>query len=70
MPVEKYTRTGGKRHTYTIEYDYGKYFILRNGVLKKAVDALAEGVAPSEMSEDLMLRLAIGDIEALNGMDE
>jgi hypothetical protein len=70
MPVEKYTRTGGKRLTYIIEYDYDKYFILRDGVMKKAVDALAEGVAPSELKQDLMLRLAIGDIEALNGMEE
>jgi hypothetical protein len=71
MPVEEYTRAGGKRLTYTIEYDQGEYFIKWEGQMKKAVpDAMVLGVAPSEAKPELMLRLAIGDIEALNGMDE
>lgn len=71
MPVYEYTRRGGKRHTYTIEYDHGEYFIHHNGQMKKAFpDALAAGIAPHEATPDMMLRMAIGDIEALHGMDE
>lgn len=71
MPVHEYTRTGGKRLTYTIVYDEGEYFIQRDGQIKKSVpDALAAGMAPGEATPKMMLRLAIGDIEALNGMDE
>jgi hypothetical protein len=71
MPSESYTRRGGKRLTYLIAYDKGEYFIERDGQLKKAVpDAMATGIAPDEATPDLMLRLAIGDIESLNGMDE
>lgn len=71
MPVHQYTRTGGKRLTYTILYDEGEYFIQRDGLMKKAVpDALSAGIAPAEASSKLMLKLAIGDIESLTGMDE
>jgi hypothetical protein len=71
MPSEYYTRRGGKHLTYLIAYDKGEYFIEREGQLKKAVpDAMATGVAPSEATPELMLRMAIGDIESLNGMDE
>jgi hypothetical protein len=71
MPSEYYTRRGGKRLTYLIAYDKGEYFIEREGQLKKAVpDAMATGIAPSEATPELMLRMAIGDIESLNGMDE
>jgi hypothetical protein len=71
MPVEEYTRSGGKRFTYTIEYDRGQYFIHRDGKMKKAVpDAMVTGMRPSEAKPEMMLRLAIGDIESLNGMEE
>lgn len=71
MPVYEYTRRGGQRLTYTIEYDQGEYFIHRDGQMKRAFpDALAAGIAPHEATADLMLRMAIGDIEALHGMDE
>jgi len=71
MPVEEYTRRGGQRLTYIIEYDQAEYFIHRNGVMKKAFpDAMASGIPPKEATPALMLKLAIGDIESLNGMDE
>jgi hypothetical protein len=71
MPVEEYTRRAGKRLTYVIEYDQGEYFIHRNGIMKKSFpDAMVTGIPPKEATPDLMLRLAIGDIETLNGMDE
>ncbi|MDQ9170376.1 hypothetical protein Q8A64_08120 [Oxalobacteraceae bacterium R-40] len=71
MPTLEYTRKAGKGLTYEIIYDKGEYFIKRNGAMKKAVsDAMATGVAPHEATPDLMLKLAIGDIESLNGMDE
>jgi len=71
MPVYEYTRRGGKRLTYSIEYDQGEYFIHRDGQMKKAFrDALAAGMAPHEASAEMMLRMAIGDIESLHGMDE
>lgn len=71
MPVYEYTRRGGQRLTYTIEYDQGEYFIHRDGQMKKAFpDALAAGMAPHEATADLMLRMAIADIEALNGLEE
>ena len=71
MPAEHYTRRGGKRLTYLIAYDKGEYFIERDGQMKKAVpDAMATGIAPGEATPELMLRMAIGDIESLNGMDE
>jgi hypothetical protein len=31
---------------------------------------MATGIAPEEATPSLMLRLAIGDIESLNGMSE
>lgn len=71
MPVEVYTRSTGKRLTYTIEYDDGEYFIRHQGVMKKAFpDALAAGMDPHEAKADLMRRMAIADIETLSGMDE
>ncbi|WP_019139775.1 hypothetical protein [Noviherbaspirillum massiliense] len=71
MPIQEYRRRTGQRLTYTIEYDKGEYFIFRDGQLKRSVpDAMATGISPREATPDLMLRLAIGDIEALNGMDE
>lgn len=71
MPVYEYTRRTGQHLTYTIEYDQGEYFIHRQGVLKKSFpDALAAGMAPHEATADLMLRMAMADIEALSGMDE
>ena len=71
MPSEYYTRRTGKRLTYLIAYDKGEYFIERDGQLKKALpDALATGMAPEEATPTMMLRMAIGDIESLNGMDE
>ncbi len=71
MPVQEYTRRTGKRLTYLIEYDQGEYFIHRDGIMKKAFpDAIASGISPKEATPELMMRLAIGDIESLNGMDE
>lgn len=71
MPVHQYTRTGGQRLTYTIVYDEGEYFIQRDGQMKKTMpDALHAGLAPAEATPKMMLKLAIGDIESLNGMDE
>jgi|GEM_PF-1193381 len=71
MPVEEYTRSHGKRLTYTISYDDGEYFIERDGELVKSMpDAMALGIAPQEAKAPLMLRMAIADIEALLGMEE
>jgi hypothetical protein len=71
MPVVEYTRSHGKRLTYVITYDQGEYFIQREGVMKKAVpDAMVETVVPGEARPELMLRMAIADIEALIGMEE
>jgi hypothetical protein len=71
MPVEEYTRRTGKQRTYTIEYDQGEYFIFHDGLMKKSFpDAMATGISPKEAKPELMLKLAIGDIETLNGMDE
>lgn len=71
MPLFEYTRRTGKRFTYTIEYDQAEYFIFREGQLKKAFpDSMVAGIAPREATPELMLRLAIGDIEVLNGMEE
>jgi hypothetical protein len=71
MPSQEYTRSTGERRSYTIEYDQGEYFIHRDGQMKKSVpDALALGIAPHEATPDLMLRMAISDIEILNGMEE
>jgi len=71
MPSQQYTRSGGQRLTYQIMYDEGEYFIQRNGEMKKAVpDVLSSAMDPDEASADLMLRMAIADIESLNGMEE
>jgi hypothetical protein len=71
MAVHEYTRSAGQRLAYTIMYDQGEYFIERDGKMKKSVpDAVVAGVAPDEAKASLMLRMAIADIESLNGMDE
>lgn len=71
MPVYQHRRSGGKGFVYDIDYDRGEYFIMRDGEMKKAVpDAIVAGVLPSEASAELMLRMAIADIEALLGMQE
>lgn len=71
MPVAQHRRDQGQQLLYTIDYDQGEYFIERDGVMKKSVpDAFVAGVAPSEASAELMLRMAIADIDALIGMDE
>jgi len=71
MPYDQHRRNVGKRLLYDIAYDWGEYFISRDGELKKAVpDAHVAGVVQSEATPELMLRMAIADIEALLGMDE
>lgn len=71
MPMQEYRRSKGQRLLYTIEYDQAKYFIERDGEMKKAVpDAIVSGILPGEANPDLMLRTAIADIETLYGMDE
>ena len=71
MPSTQHRRTTGQQLTYNIDYDQAEYFITRDGVLKKSVpDAVVAGVAPSEATPQLMLRMAVADIEALIGMDE
>jgi hypothetical protein len=71
VPVQEYTRSTGRRLTYTIEYDHGEYFIQRDGQMKKSFpDAMAAGMDPREAKAELMLRMAIADIESLSGMDE
>jgi hypothetical protein len=71
MPTTEYRRHGGRHLTYRIHYDRSEYFIERDGVLKKSVpDGFLSGVGDAEASPDLMLRMAIADIEALIGMDE
>ncbi|MGV3653408.1 MAG: hypothetical protein ACO1N5_04260 [Noviherbaspirillum sp.] len=71
MPVLEYTRSQGQRLTYTIAYDHGEYFIRRNGILKKSVpDSITAGVNVKEAKPELMLRMAVADIETLVDMDE
>jgi hypothetical protein len=71
MLKQEYQRRQGQRLLYMIEYDYGEYFILRDGELKKSIpDAIVLGIAPHEATPELMLRTAIADIEALAGMEE
>ncbi len=71
MSVYKHTRSKGQQLTYSIEYSDGEYFIERGGEMKKSVpDAVIAGVAPTEARAELMLRMAIADIENLIGMDE
>lgn len=71
MPLYQHRRNGGKRLLYDIQYDRAEYFITRDGEMKKAVpDVLVAGVLDSEASPELMLRMAIADIEALLGMEE
>lgn len=72
MPMQEYRRSKGQRLLYTIEYDQAKYFIERNGEMKKAMpDAVVGGgIMPGEATPDLMLRTAIADIETLHGMEE
>ena len=71
MLVHEYTRSKGQRLTYTIVYDQGEYFIQRDNKMKKSVpDAIVASIMPGEARPELMLRMAIADIEALNGMEE
>lgn len=71
MPVQEYKRSRGRGLKYSINYGKGEYFILRNNEMKKSVpDATVAGIAPEEAKPDLMLRMAIADIENLSGMDE
>ncbi|MDE2429867.1 MAG: hypothetical protein KGM99_14160 [Burkholderiales bacterium] len=71
MFTQEYTRSEGQRLSYLITYDQGEYIIQRDGEVKKSVaDSLVVGVAPHEATPDLMLRMAISDIELLAGMEE
>lgn len=71
MLTQTYTRTKGQCLTYEIIYDQAEYFITRDGILKKTMpDALIAGIAADEARADLMLSMAIADIEFLIGMDE
>jgi len=71
MPAYQHRRSTGQGLVYEIEYDQGEYFIRRDGVMKKSVpDAIVAGVAPSEAKPELMLKMAIADIDALIGMEE
>ncbi|WP_155837447.1 hypothetical protein [Herminiimonas sp. CN] len=71
MLVHEYTRRNGQRLTYTIVYGQGEYFIQRDGHMKKSVaDAIVASVTPHEAKPELMLRMAIADIEGLIGMEE
>lgn len=71
MPAQEYRRSKGQCLLYSVEYDQGEYFIQRDGEMKKAVpDAIVASVAPNEANPELMLRMAIADIESLIGMDE
>lgn len=71
MPAHEYTRSTGQKLSYTISYDQGEYFISRDGQMKKSVaDSMVAGISQDEAKASLMLRMAISDIELLNGMDE
>lgn len=71
MAHQQYTRSKGQGLTYDIEYADDEYFIRRDGQLKKTfADAILAGVMPHEAKAELMLRMAIADIENLSGMDE
>ncbi|MDP3842272.1 MAG: hypothetical protein Q8Q81_06685 [Oxalobacteraceae bacterium] len=71
MLVHEYTRRKGQGLTYIIVYDQGEYFIQRDGLMKKSMpDAHVATITPHEARPELMLRMAIADIEALRGMDE
>jgi hypothetical protein len=71
MPAHEYTRSTGQKFSYTIAYDQGEYFIKRDGQMKRSVpDAEVVGLSRDEAKSSLMLRMAISDIELLNGMDE
>jgi hypothetical protein len=71
MPTCEYKRSKGQGLVYQIEYDQGEYFIQRDGKMKKEVpDAVVAGVTSHEAKPELMLRMAIADIESLIGMDE
>ncbi len=71
MTLYHHTRSTGRSFTYAIDYDQGKYCIERDGHIKKSVpDAIVAGVVPQEAKPELMLRMAIADIELLVGMEE
>jgi hypothetical protein len=71
MPAHEYIRTTGQKLSYTISYDQGEYFIAHDGQMKKSVpDSIVVGINQDEAKASLMLRMAISDIELLNGMSE
>lgn len=71
MPTQEYRRSHGQCLLYSIDYDQGEYFIQRDAQMKKSVpDALIASIAPHEATPELMLRMAIADIESLIGMEE
>ncbi|MBI3283347.1 MAG: hypothetical protein HYZ65_00640 [Burkholderiales bacterium] len=71
MLVYEHTRSGGQRLTYTILYEQGEYIIQRDGLVKKSVgDGIIVSITPHEATPELMLRMAIADIEILAGMEE
>ncbi len=71
MPMQEYRRSKGQCLLYAIEYDQAEYYIQRDGEMKKSMpDAIINGIMPEEAKADLMLRMAISDIENLYGMDE
>jgi hypothetical protein len=71
MPVQEYVRNRGQGYKYSIDYAQGEYFILRNREMKKSVpDATIARIAREEAQPEMMLKMAIADIEDLAGMDE
>ncbi|MES2047313.1 MAG: hypothetical protein V4447_02850 [Pseudomonadota bacterium] len=71
MLVYEHRRNSGQQLTYSIRYGQGEYIILRDGQVKKSVgDGIIVSIAPHEAKPDLMLSMAIADIELLTGMDE
>jgi hypothetical protein len=71
MPMQEYRRSKGQCLLYAIEYDQAEYYIQRDGQMKKSIpDAIINGIMTDEAKPELMLRMAISDIENLYGMDE
>ncbi len=71
MATQEYRRTKGQCLLYTINYDQGEYFILRDDEMKKSMpDAIVASISSYEATPDLMLRMAIADIESVIGMEE
>lgn len=71
MMQQNWQRSKGQGLTYTIRYGMGQYLILRDGELKRSLpDAFIASIDPDEATPELMLSLAIADIESLIGMEE